>query len=73
MVAMKSDGLAQAFVRDMYNRVVMESARVTRYSQRSTLSAREVQTATRLLLPGELAKHAVAEASRAILRIESSK
>lgn len=59
----------QAFVTDMFTRLAMESARLTRYSSRSTLSSREVQTAVRLLLPGELSKHAVAEGSKAVMRM----
>lgn len=35
---------------------------------RKTITARDVQTAVRLLVPGELAKHAVSEATKAITR-----
>ncbi len=59
----------QAFVTDMFTKLAMESSRLTRYTGRSTLSSREVQTAVRLLLPGELAKHAVAEGSKAVMRM----
>lgn len=31
------------------------------YSKKSTISSREIQTAVRLILPGELAKHAISE------------
>merc|ERR1712226_944687 len=43
-----------------------EAARLVRYNKRHTLSSREVQTAVRLLLPGELAKHAVVEGTKAV-------
>jgi hypothetical protein len=32
----------------------------------STICSREIQTAVRLLLPGELAKHAVSEGTKAV-------
>lgn len=36
------------------------------YSKKSTLSSREVQTAVRLILPGELAKHAISEGTKSV-------
>uniref|UniRef100_A0A671NDD4 Histone H2A/H2B/H3 domain-containing protein n=1 Tax=Sinocyclocheilus anshuiensis TaxID=1608454 RepID=A0A671NDD4_9TELE len=43
------------------DRIAGESSRLAHYNKRSTISSREIQTAVRLLLPGELAKHAVSE------------
>lgn len=37
------------------------------YNKKSTLTSREIQTGVRLLLPGELAKHAVAEGTKAVV------
>ena len=37
------------------------------------MTSREVQTATRLLLPGELAKHAVSEGTKAVTKYTASK
>ena len=42
-------------------------------SCRSTITSREIQTAVRLLLPGELAKHAVSEGTKAVTKYTSSK
>jgi histone H2B len=39
----------------------------------STISSREIQTSVRLLLPGELAKHAVAAGRKAVTKYTSSK
>lgn len=36
------------------------------YSKKSTLSSREIQTAVRLILPGELAKHAISEGTKSV-------
>ncbi len=38
------------------------------YNKKSTLTSREIQTGVRLLLPGELAKHAVAEGTKAVTK-----
>jgi hypothetical protein len=40
---------------------ITEACRLARYNNRQTITSREMQTAVRLLLPGELAKHAVSE------------
>ena len=44
-----------------------------RHVYRSTITSREIQTAVRLLLPGELAKHAVSEGTKAVTKYTSSK
>ncbi|OWK17712.1 hypothetical protein Celaphus_00009033 [Cervus elaphus hippelaphus] len=47
---------------DIFERIASEPSRLVHYyNKRSTVTSREVQTAVRLLLPGELAKHAVSE------------
>jgi len=43
-----------------------------RYNKKSTLTSREIQTGVRLLLPGELAKHAVAEGTKAVTKYTSA-
>uniref|UniRef100_A0A0D3EJL3 Histone H2B n=1 Tax=Oryza barthii TaxID=65489 RepID=A0A0D3EJL3_9ORYZ len=43
-----------------------ESAKLARYNKKPTITSREIQTSVRLVLPGELAKHAVSEGTKAI-------
>ena len=38
------------------------SQALARYNKKPTVTSREIQTSVRLILPGELAKHAVSEA-----------
>ncbi|KAJ8349745.1 hypothetical protein SKAU_G00248750 [Synaphobranchus kaupii] len=54
-------------------RIAGESSRLAHYNKRSTITSREIQTAVRLLLPGELAKHAVSEGTKAVTKYTSSK
>jgi len=58
---------------DVFERIAIESGRLVRYNKKATLSAREIQTATRLVLPGELAKHAVSEGVKAVTKYSSGK
>ncbi|CAN4100935.1 unnamed protein product [Withania somnifera] len=49
-----------------------ESSRLARYNKKPTITSREIQTAVRLVLPGELAKHAVSEGTKAVTKFTSS-
>ena len=62
MVAMNS------FVHDIFDRLVTEAVKLAKYNSKVTISSREIQTAVRLLFPGSLAKHAVAEGNKSVTR-----
>ncbi|XP_024603412.1 histone H2B type 2-E-like, partial [Neophocaena asiaeorientalis asiaeorientalis] len=62
-----------SFVKDIFERIANEAARLVRSSKRSTLSSRENQTSVRLLLPGEVGKHAMSNASKAVIRYTTGK
>ncbi|EFO14422.1 histone H2B 2 [Loa loa] len=71
-ISSKSMSIMNSFVNDVFERVATEASRLAHYSKRSTISAREIQTAVRLILPGELAKHAVSEGTKAVTKYMSS-
>lgn len=56
--------IMNSFVSDIFERIAAEASRLAHYNKRNTISSREIQTAVRLLLPGELAKHAVSEGTK---------
>ncbi|KAF5911462.1 hypothetical protein HPG69_004383 [Diceros bicornis minor] len=72
-ISSKAMSIMNSFVNDVFERLAGEAARLAQYSGRTTLTSREVQTAVRLLLPGELAKHAVSEGTKAVTKYTSSK
>ena len=49
---------------DIFERIALEASKLCRYSKKKTLSSREIQTSVRLMLPGELSKHAVSEGTK---------
>ncbi|KAE8661080.1 Histone H2B.3 [Hibiscus syriacus] len=49
-----------------------EASRLARYNKKPTITSREIQTAVRLIFPGELAKHAVSEGIKAVTKFTSS-
>ncbi|XP_053599187.1 histone H2B-like [Microplitis demolitor] len=61
------------FVNDIFERIAAEASRLAHYNKRFTITSREIQTAVRLLLPDELAKHAVREGTKAVTKYTSSK
>ncbi|MGH0184191.1 UNVERIFIED_CONTAM: hypothetical protein FKN15_014177 [Acipenser sinensis] len=72
-ISSKAMGIMKSFVNDIFERIAGESSRLAHYNKRSTITSREIQTAVRLLLPGELAKHAVSEGTKAVTKYTSSK
>merc|ERR1712110_468435 len=56
-VSSKAMSIMNSFVNDIFERIAAEASRLAHYNKRSTITSREIQTAVRLLLPGELAKH----------------
>ena len=72
-VSSKSMSIMNSFVNDLFERIANEASRLAKYNNRSTISSREIQTAVCLLLPGELAKHAVSEGTKAVTKYTNSK
>ncbi|CAN0203266.1 unnamed protein product, partial [Hapterophycus canaliculatus] len=71
-ISKRGMSIMNSFINDVFERVAGESGKLTRYNKKATLSSREVQTAVRLMLPGELAKHAVSEGTKAVTKFTSS-
>ena len=59
-------------VTDTFDRVCAEASKLCKYSKRETLGARDVQSALRLVLPGELSKHAISEGTKAMTKFNSA-
>ena len=65
--------IMNSFVNDVFERIAAEASRLAHYNKRSTISSREIQTSVRLILPGELAKHAVSEGTKAVTKYTAAK
>ena len=72
-ISSKAMSIMNSFVNDLFERIAAEASKLAHYNKRSTITSREIQTAVRLLLPGELAKHAVSEGTKAVTKYTSSK
>jgi histone H3/H4 len=69
-VSSKAMSIMNSFNNDIFERIAAEASRLAHYNKRTTITSREIQTAVRLLLPGELAKHAVSEGTKAVFTMK---
>ena len=72
-ISRKAMSIMNSFINDLFERISGEAGRLVRYNNKATLSSREIQTAVRLLLPGELSKHAISEGTKAVTKYNSSR
>ena len=71
-ISKKAMNIMDSFVHDIFEKIAIEAGTLARYTKRHTISSREIQTAVRLLLPGELAKHAVSEGTKAVTKFNAT-
>merc|ERR1711934_740423 len=71
-ISSKATSIMNSFINDIFEKIASEAARLARYNKKPTITSREIQTAVRLILPGELAKHAVSEGTKAVTKYTSS-
>ena len=71
-ISKKGMAVMNSFINDIFERIASEAGKLARYNGKSTLTSREIQTAVRLSLPGELAKHAVSEGTKAVTKYTSA-
>ena len=64
--------IMDSFFNDWLERIAGEAAKLAKYMSTGTITSREMQTAVRLLLPGDLAKHAVSEGTKAVMKHTST-
>ena len=71
-ISRRAMSIMNSFVGDTFDRLSAEAIRLSRYNKKKTLTSREIQTAVRLSLPGELSKHAVSEGTKAVTKFSSN-
>lgn len=72
-ISVKAMAAMNSFMNDCFQRIASEASRLIRYNNRSTITSNDIQTAVRLVLPGELGKHAISEGIKAMVKYERSK
>jgi len=62
-----------SFTHDMMNRLTIEATQLAQLSGRDGFGVQELQKAVALVLPGELAKHAISEGTKALTKYTASR
>ncbi|KIJ44044.1 hypothetical protein M422DRAFT_169038 [Sphaerobolus stellatus SS14] len=70
-ISNKAMAILNSFVNDIFERIATEASKLASYSKKSTISSREIQTSVRLILPGELSKHAISEGTKSVTSMSS--
>lgn len=71
-ISNKAMNIMNSFVNDIFEKIATEAGKLARYNKRQTITSREIQTAVRLILPGELSRHAVSEGTKAVTKYRAS-
>ena len=71
-ISSKAMSIMNSLVNDVFDKLATEAVTLSMRNKRLTVTAREVQSAARLVLPGELAKHAVSEGVKAVDKYNKS-
>ncbi|KWU46294.1 histone-fold-containing protein [Rhodotorula sp. JG-1b] len=64
--------ILNSLCKDIEERLSVEAGKLASYNKKATISSREIQTAVRLIFPGELAKHAVSEGTKAVAKFSQA-
>lgn len=62
-----------SFIADIFERIAMESSKLVKKTQRSTIGSKEIHAAVKLVIPGALSTHAISEAAKAMQHYRNSK
>ncbi|XP_077232886.1 histone H2B-like [Tasmannia lanceolata] len=71
-ISSKAMGIMNSFINDIFEKLAQEASKLARYTKKPTITSRQIQTSVRLVLPRELAKHAVSEGTKAVTKFTSS-
>ena len=71
-ISKKSMMIVNNFVVDTFERIATEASKLCKLSGRHTMASRDIQSAIRLVLPGELSKHAVSEGTKAMTKFSQA-
>ena len=65
-ISKKAMSVMNSFVGDLFERIALEASKLNRTQRKHTISSGDIQSAVKLILPGDLAEHAIAEGNRAV-------
>ena len=70
-ISTKSMSIMNSFVEDIFERIATESAKLSKLKGK-TIGAAEIHSAVKLILPNDLATHAISEGTKALNKFKAS-
>ncbi|KEJ82855.1 Histone H2B [Oxytricha trifallax] len=67
-ISKRSMAIMNSFIRDILDKVCNEASGLSKMKKTQTISSKDIQCAVKLLLPGELSKHAASEGTKALAK-----
>ncbi|XP_041052574.1 histone H2B type 1-A-like [Carcharodon carcharias] len=71
-ISSKATSDMNSFVVSIFKYIASEASHLIHYNKHHTISAREIQSAVRLMLPGDLAKYSISEGTNAVTKYTNS-
>ncbi len=71
-ISKKAMVVLDSYVQDWFNLIANEASRLARYNKGNTITAREIRTATQLVLPGMLAEFCNEFGNAALIRFNGA-
>lgn len=73
-IGISSKGMAvmNSFIDDMCDKISSQAAKMANYNKRKTMVSRDIQSAVRIVMRGELAKHAISEGTKAVTKYNAT-
>ena len=72
-IGIKGMSIMNSLIVDMFERIASEASKLAQIQKRSIIMTRDIQSAVRLVLNGELGNQAVYEGSKALANYDKSK
>lgn len=72
-MSLRSMKIVGAFCDDMFEKIVASASQIAKMNHTKTVTAKEIQTACRLMLPEDFAQHSISEGTRAVTRYNQAK
>lgn len=65
-ISSKAMAIMDSFINDFFDNLVNEAWKLAKHAKMNTITSREIQAAAKLLIPGEMSKHAAWEGNKAV-------
>ena len=71
-ISSKAMSIMDSMVHDLLDRIGREASQLQRYNKKTTMQSREIGSAVKLVLSGQLAQHAASEGTKAVAKYGAS-